>query len=404
MTRAYGALVAGGATAALVASAAALSWRPGSPVAPIDGAHLVDGTAPWFAGCVALAFAAYLVGLRLVSSGVSRRAVLAIATLVQGVAVAAPLLLSTDAWTYWGYGWIGAVAGGNPYADPPASFPDSPAAGYVGADWTDTTTVYGPAFTLASEPLARLVEGSADGAAWTYKALAAAAILAAAVLAARVASRPALALALVGWNPVLAIHLGGGGHNDAWLGALLTGALALAVAGRARLAGVTWAVAVLVKWVPLVFLALTLLAPSRNRRRPSLAAASLTVGVLAVVASLRYGLHWLGAIAPLARNAGRETSFAIPSRLEHLGLPDTVAVGLAGAALVVGLAYLARESRRGRPRLGLAACLVLVTTPYLAVWYLGWAIPLVAADDDDRVAVTAGLALTAYLLPQTIPL
>jgi hypothetical protein len=57
---------------------------------------------------------------------------------------------------------------------------------------------------------------------------------------------------------------------------------------------------------------------------------------------------------------------------------------------------------RGRARLGLAACLVLATTPYLAVWYLGWAVPLAAADDDDA-AIGISILLCAYLLPQTIP-
>jgi hypothetical protein len=57
----------------------------------------------------------------------------------------------------------------------------------------------------------------------------------------------------------------------------------------------------------------------------------------------------------------------------------------------------------GAPASGLAACLVLVTSPYLAVWYLGWAVPLAGAEDDDA-AKLAALALTGYLLPQAIPL
>jgi hypothetical protein len=46
---------------------------------------------------------------------------------------------------------------------------------------------------------------------------------------------------------------------------------------------------------------------------------------------------------------------------------------------------------------------VLVTTPYLAVWYLAWAVPL-AAPEEERASRLVALALTAYLLPQTIPL
>jgi hypothetical protein len=46
---------------------------------------------------------------------------------------------------------------------------------------------------------------------------------------------------------------------------------------------------------------------------------------------------------------------------------------------------------------------VLATTPWLAVWYLAWAIPLAALEDDGRARL-AVLALCAYLLPQTVPL
>ena len=80
-----------------------------------------------------------------------------------------------------------------------------------------------------------------------------------------------------------------------------------------------------------------------------------------------------------------------------------MALGLAITALVLGLAWLARDALDGRARLGLAACLVLVTTPYLVVWYLAWAVAL-AAPEEERASRLAALALTAYLLPQTIPL
>ena len=73
-------------------------------------------------------------------------------------------------------------------------------------------------------------------------------------------------------------------------------------------------------------------------------------------------------------------------------MPTGVALGLAVAAFVAGFAWLAREASRGRARLGLAACLVLVTTPYLAVWYLAWAVPLAAAEEDAT-------ATAACLLP-----
>jgi len=399
------ALAAGIVTACLVGLASALAWRHESPLVPRGGGLLEQGTSRLFAGLLVGAFAAYLLGLELLRRrGLRLHAAVLVAAAVQLVPLASPLLLSTDAWTYWGYGWIAAESGGNPYADPPAAFPESPAAPHLGADWRDTTSVYGPAFTFVSEPLARLAGSSADAAAWLYKTLAALSLLAATVAVSRSARRPALAAAFVGWNPVLAIHAGGGGHNDALVGALMATAVALGARRRPTLGGVVWALAALVKWVPLVFFALAAIA-ARARARPTGAAAlAATLAAGALLATLRYGADWLGALGPLAGNAARRTSYALPSRLEELGLPHGAALGVAAAVLVVGLVWLTRDAFAGRPRLGRAACLVLATTPYLAVWYLAWAVPLSAPEDDDRLARLGALALTAYLLPQTIPL
>jgi hypothetical protein len=398
------ALAAGVATACLVGAASLLAWQSGSPLVPRDGGTAEQGTAwPFFTLLVA-AFGTYLAGLLLVRRVPAPvKAVLVVAAVVQLVPLTAPLLLSTDAWTYWGYGWIGAEGGGNPYVDPPSEFPESPAAPYLGAAWRDTTTVYGPVFTAVSEPVADVAGSSSEVAAWLYKSLAAAGLLAACAAVASVASRKALAVAFVGWNPVLAVHAAGGGHNDALVGGLAALAVALTLRRRHELSGALWIVAVLVKWVPLVFLALSSLA-ARARSRPlgwrGIAGAAV---FLCAIATWLYGVEWLRAAKPLAGNAARETSYALPSRLEQLGLPDGVALALAVAVLVAGLALLSRDALQGRARLGLAACLVLVTTPYLAVWYLAWAVPL-AAPEDERASRLAALALTAYLLPQTIPL
>jgi hypothetical protein len=159
--------------------------------------------------------------------------------------------------------------------------------------------------------------------------------------------------------------------------------------------------AIFVKWVPLLFLVLHALA-ERTARRRAAASFVVTAVIVAAAATIAYGLQWPLAIFPLAGNAALETSYAIPHRLEQLGLPDSVALGIAVAGLLAGLAWLARDARLGRARLGLAACVVLLTTPYHAVWYLAWTVPLVAAE-EDRTAAVLCLALCAYLLPQTIP-
>ena len=331
---------------------------------------------------------------------------IALAAAIQLVPLAAPLLLSTDAWTYWSYGWIGARGDGNPYADPPADVSANPALSVHGrAPGSARRAVYGPAFTLASEPLA-IVAGDSPTPLPPGRTRHSppAASLAAALLAGRLARRRAFAIALVGWNPLLAVHLAGGGHNDAWVGALIIAALALSASRRLQSAGALWALAIAVKWVPILFLALrgdrgthdrTPHGTSRVRRSRRLPSSSAR--------RVLYGGAWPLAIFPLAGNAALETSYAIPHRLEQLGVPDDVALGVAVAAFVVGFACWRAEPRRGRARLALAACLVLVTTPYLAVWYLAWAVPLAAAE-EDATATVACLVLCAYLLPQTIPI
>jgi hypothetical protein len=369
---------------------------------PEAGGRLVGDRAwAWaFLACATAAFLAYLAGLLLVRRGGGLAAVAVVAAAIQLVPLGAPLLLSSDAWTYWDYGRLAAIHGESPYAARPADVPGDPAFPYTGADWRDSSSVYGPAFTLASEPVALAAGESRHAAAWIFKTLAALAVIACALLSARLSPRPAFATALVGWNPLLALHFAGGGHNDAWMTALVLAALAAAAGRRPGWAGAAWAAAVLVKWVPLLLLPLRLLEGRHAGRRAGFRGFAAAAAVLVAVATWRYGWRWV--VAPW-NNAGLETSFALPSRLAQLGLPHRAAV----VALLVafGLAYvwLLREAARGRARLGLATGLALLAVPYLAVWYVVWTLPLAAAEDDGPAQLLA-LGLCAYLLRQAIPL
>ena len=139
--------------------------------------------------------------------------------------------------------------------------------------------------------------------------------------------------------------------------------------------------------MPILFLALRGLESRATRRPLGVRGVAVSAAAIALGATVLYGGAWPLAIFPLAGNAALETSYAIPHRLEQLGLPDDLALALAVVGLVGGLVALAREAARGRARLALAACLVLVTTPYLAVWYLAWAVPLAAAEEDAAATV-----------------
>jgi hypothetical protein len=347
-----------------------------------------------FLALLVLAFVAYLAGLRrLARGGVALRGVVAVALAVQLVPLAAPLMLSSDAWTYWMYGRIAVAHDANPYENPPSEFPNDPAYRWAGESWRDSTSVYAPGFTLASEPVALVAGESHDAAAWLYKALAALAACATVLLAARLAARRALAAAFVGWNPLLAVHLAGGGHNDAWIGALLLAALA------AQGGGIAWAFGAAVKWIPLALLPLHAL---KARRWTGLGAFAVTTAVVALLATWRYGFAWLDAFGPLADNARETTSYALPHRLSQLGVPEGLAIGLFAAIFALVYVVLAREAWRGRLRLALASAALLACAPYITPWYLAWVVPL-AAVEEDKLARGLALAFTAYLLPQTIP-
>jgi Glycosyltransferase family 87 len=390
---------------ALVGVCAAVAWPDDSPLVPRNAGH-PEGDETWawiYLGCTFAALAAYGAGVLLLARReASLRAVAAIAVAIQLTPLAAPLLLSTDAWTYWQYGRIATVQDGNPYRDPPSEFPNDAAFPYIGEDWRDTTSVYGPAFTLASEPLALAAGESDDAAAWIYKSLAAIAAAGVALLAAGLARRRALACAFAGWNPLLALHLAGGGHNDAWVAALLVGALALVASRRSGLAGAAWSLAVFVKWVPALLLPLWIASASSAVRRAAAAGLAIATAVVVVLGTLRYGWHWLSAFGPLAANAAEETSYAIPSRLQDLGFPRALALALCLAAFAGAYVLLLRVALRGRARLALAGCAFLLVTPWLAAWYTAWVVPLAAAE-EDRAARVLAFALCVYLAPQAVP-
>ncbi len=399
----FSASVAALLTAALIAACAFAAWPASSPLtASVGRAGLDQRWRTLYVACLIAAFTCYLAGLFLLRRHGSRlRLVAALAVAIQLIPLGAPLLLSTDAWSYWDYGRIAAVDGGNPYRDPPDTFPADPAYPFAGHAWRDTTSVYGPVFTLASEPIGRAVGASANAAAWTYKALAALAVLVAAALAAHLARRKAFTLAFVGWNPLLALNFAGGGHNDAWVAAVVLAALALAASNRRRLASIAWAVAIFVKWFPLLLLPLHALERRDGKRRFDAATFAAAVLLIAGMATWRYGVSWSSAFTPLRRAAAHGSHFALPHRLTGLGLGRHLALAVVGVACAAAYARLARGAWRGHARLGLAAGVILLAAPYLASWYTVWAVPLAAAEEDPAAQVLS-LGLCAYLLRQGV--
>ena len=184
---------------------------------------------------------------------------------------------------------------------------------------------------------------------------------------------------------------------------LRLGALALAASGRRALAGVAWAAAIAIKWVPVLFLPLRLLeARHTGQDRPSRPRSGCRGdgGVCHFILRSRVSR----AAGPLATNLAKDRAwYAIPVRIASLGLPEGVVAGAFAAAFAVAYVWLLREAWRGRARLALTAGLLLVCTSWLVPWYAVWAVPL-AAVEEERTARVLALALSAYLLRDAVPI
>ncbi|MCC6224330.1 MAG: DUF2029 domain-containing protein [Thermoleophilia bacterium] len=396
-------LLLGLATLLLTGAAVGAAAPASSAVSPDH-----PGGAVWlswlYLGLAAAAFACYA-GALLALGRVSARLghVLMVAIAIQAIPLAGPVLLSTDAYTYWARARVPAVHGGNPYVDAPSRYPGDPALERMGASWRDRPTGYGPAFTLVSEGHAAVAGESPATAAFLYRLLAAVALVALTGLAALIAGRSAFAAAFVGWNPLLALQFAGGGHNDAWVMVLVLGAVALAARGRPRAAGAAWAGAIGLKWFPAALLPLVVLESrgrGRGRAAVGFAAVALAVGGLA---TWRYGGEWLHALTSFSDQLGRTTSLAPASWLTAAGVPEAVAIAGLGALLSAVYAWLLREAWRGRARLGVCIGALLLTTSWLVPWYAVWIVPL-AAIEEDRLARWLALGLSAYLLRGAVPL
>ena len=378
----------------------------------MDGDQYVAALWVGFAASLVVAACAGALG-----RGVIRWAVLA------GVLVfaLAPPLISLDVFSYLSYARLGALHGLNPYDHAPAAIPHDLAAIRV-EDYRDASSVYGPLFTLASYPFGLI---GVQGGLWGLKALAALSVLAVSALVARIAVvrgvDPALAMALVGLNPVVLVDVIGGAHNDGLMMAALLGGVALVIAGRELAGGASLAAAVAIK-SPAVFTAPFALLGSRSRPRRDpgngggegsasgplrlLLGAALAAVVIAAVAAAAFGTSAADGLSFLSGSQQKVSHHSLPATAARATGLDLDAVRAAfaiayGAFVIWLLAWTARGGDWVRAA-GWAGLGLLCATVYVNPWYLIWALPL-AAVSRDRLLVAATLALTAYQLTVGVP-
>ncbi|HUB76200.1 MAG TPA: glycosyltransferase 87 family protein, partial [Solirubrobacteraceae bacterium] len=357
---------------------------------------------------------------------------IALVALLSLIVFAGPILISTDVFSYIAYVRMGVVHGVNPYLHGPAAIAQDPVFYYVGHDWLDVATAYGPLYTLISYPLAPL---GLVGALWGMKVYAQLASLATLTLTWRVAARrgfdPVFALLAVGANPLYVIYGLGGAHNDLIMLALMMAAVALTIAtpvrtrisGRAeaddrsspaRLAGAGAAViaGALVKATVAVLLPF-MLADRRRARQGRLAilAGALAALVLGLLAGyLAFGSHGVNLVAALNRDSAFVSTDSFPNELAHLfGKPGVFPVDhdLLKAALALILVYLLWRTWHGYDWVaasGWALLAISVTSTWLLAWYILWPLPLAVVARDRRLLLATLFVQGLFVIHQTSPL
>jgi hypothetical protein len=331
-----------------------------------------------------LAFVAYVAGVLLLSRHAERVApVLVLVAGIQLAPLAAPLLFSRDALLY---NLLGTVH------DP-----------YTGHKDRGGGETYGPLWLIISRPLARLDGGTADSAAYAFRVLAIVCLAGIIALVWKLAARKAFAVALVGWNPLIAFHYAGGGHNDALMMVFVLGALALAAADRAQAGGVSWATAISLKWTAAWFFVLWAIQRFRNRRPIGIAGLLLAGAVLLVVAFSVFGVEWLRAFRNLSHQERIDhPSLGMLGWLEDLGVPRIPALAAGFLIQVAVFAVFALAAWRRRLHLGLAACALVICAPRIDPWYALWPVSLAAVDDEDRWGRIVAVGLSGFLLADSV--
>ncbi len=391
----------------VVATVAALATRSG------DGwIHIV---------ALAIAFVAFgLLFVRRRRWGVlARWSVVALSGGLMLAATVFPPRESLDVWAYAMYGRIAVVHHDDPYQTPPATFTHDPFLQRMGAMWRHRPSLYGPGFTLLSEGVVRIAGDSPRASRAGFQLLAALAAFGA-VLLVGWATGDVLAMAFLGLNPFVVVTVVNGGHNDAIAAVFVLGGVLLARRERYVLAGLSMALAVLVKVIGVV--PMGILGLWTWRRRGLGAAARQLVAGLAVVAAA-YWIAGIAAVRDLRNGFPLGDPFSMwklplhVARLVHLGDPVSSLAGIVGAyryqSLVAFLAMAAVIAVVALPRLrdpspalavGAAALVYGLMAAYVLPWFVFLSLPtlaLVWRRLPAWAAVVDGAVLASgYLLTQ----
>ena len=362
-----------------------------------------------YAGLLALAYARG-------ESAVPRRWAFALIGALHLVIFLGPVLLSTDVFSYIAYARMGVEHGINPYLHGPAAISHDEIFKYVGHDWRQVDSAYGPLYTLISYPLAPL---GVHGALWAMKVEAQLASLGTLALVWRCAKArgkdPLPPLIAVAVNPLYVIFGLGGAHNDLIMMLAMMGAVALTLtpregeAGSRREAGAAALIVAgaLVKATVAALLPFMILA--RRRLAPVAGAAVALVAILAVGYAV-FGREGVDLVSALNRDASFVSSDSFANEIAHLfGKPGVFPVDhdLLKGALVAIVLHLLWRTWRGYDWIAAAGWSLLaisVTSTWLLAWYILWPLPLAVVSRDRRLLIATLAVQTMFIVHQMTPL
>jgi hypothetical protein len=338
--------------------------------------------------------------------------------LVVVVSIVAPPRTSNDVWSYAMYGRMVTVHGSSPYEHVPADFRSDPFLQRVSPRWRHRASVYGPLFVGIAATGTWMAGDSLWLSRLYFQILAALALLAMLTLVWRTTRRVA-PLIFLGLNPVLAVVVVNGGHNDAWVGLAMLMATLLAFRRRGIAVGIVIGLAMLVKVTAVLALLGVLFWAWRNHLRRF---AVLTAGTTGFVVLMGYlpvlvsASHVLGGADRTVTNASAWN--ALVDRILHhdswrsvsrpLAPNDTLTIVFYLSIFTVlvlasSLAWLAAKDRRSEPAVGVSLAAFPIAAEYALPWYSAWALPVFAAADLTPVAAIVWaesvLMLAALKLP-----
>ncbi len=375
-------------------------WLAG-PLRGLGAGHITLSSALLLMAAMAVAY----LGLLPLLSQIRARWVLGAIVGLHLLFTLAPPLFSNDIFSYIDYARLGVLHGLDPYSHTPASAPHD--AAYAFTRWRHSPSVYGPLYTLASNPLGEL---SVPAALWSLKVAAGAASLGCVALVWRIAGQigqpPVRAAAVFGLNPMLLTWTLGGGHNDLQMLFLLLGGVTLVLGAREALGGAAVIAAVAIK--ASAGIALPFVVLGARRRWRALAGAIAALVAIGAVAAVAFPGHALSVVAALRHQQKLVAFDAVPNELARLagiaGVTSAVRIASTVFALVV-VGWLAWRVWRGADWVracGWALFAVVATTSFLLGWYAVWPLPFAAVTRDRRLlAVT--LMLETYFVVNHIP-